>query len=119
MRWTSEQYAEWQRKRAAGVGAVGGSKREQNTAPALEKDAPAEHSRQAGVEYRVSIISCRYRIQDDDNSEAGNKALRDAIAEWLRIDDGDKRIRFIYGQVLAGHDEGTIVKIERLSRYSA
>lgn len=35
---------------------------------------------------------------DDDNLAAGFKAVRDGVADWLRIDDGDKRLRWSYAQ---------------------
>lgn len=33
---------------------------------------------------------------DDDNVAYACKGLRDAIAEWLGIDDGDERVDWIY-----------------------
>lgn len=35
---------------------------------------------------------------DDDNLRSAFKAIRDGIADALRIDDGDRRIRFEYDQ---------------------
>lgn len=62
----------------------------------------------------VSLVCCRRRLLDDDNLSGGCKALRDAIAASLGIDDGDKRIRFEYHQVITTGRPGVIVKIEVL-----
>jgi hypothetical protein len=35
---------------------------------------------------------------DDDNLAGASKAVRDAVAAWLRIDDRDERISFRYHQ---------------------
>lgn len=63
----------------------------------------------------VTIIVCRHTLCDDDNSGmGGTKALRDAIARSLAIDDGDPRIRFAYEQAVAVGPEGTIVMIQKV-----
>ena len=38
------------------------------------------------------------RSADDDNLTAGFKATRDAIADWLHVDDGDSRVTWTVGQ---------------------
>jgi hypothetical protein len=58
----------------------------------------------------VQIVSYRTRELDDDNCTGGSKAMRDAIAESLGIDDGDRRIRFEVSQVI-GTAVGTHVLI--------
>lgn len=36
---------------------------------------------------------------DDDNLQSALKAVRDAVAQWLKVDDGDQdRVRFEYDQ---------------------
>lgn len=35
---------------------------------------------------------------DDDNLSGAMKAVRDAVAEWLGVDDKDERVRYAYGQ---------------------
>lgn len=35
---------------------------------------------------------------DDDNLIGACKAIRDGIADWLRIDDADPRVRYVYEQ---------------------
>jgi hypothetical protein len=40
----------------------------------------------------VSITRVAPRMLDDDNATRSAKAVRDAIAEWLGVNDGDRRI---------------------------
>ena len=77
--------------------------------PAPRPDAPQE-GRARGVV--VSLIGLRRRPLDDDNFVGACKHLRDAIAASLGIDDGDKRIRFQYGQFPTQGREGVLVHIE-------
>jgi hypothetical protein len=51
------------------------------------------------------------RDYDDDNLIAGAKAIRDAIAAWLRIDDGDPRVQYQYAQE-KGDDVGVRILME-------
>jgi len=98
----------------AGMGAVGAVQRKQDSQPRVGKNAPAQQARQSRVAIRVTIIVCRHRLCDDDNSATGGtKALRDAVSETFQIDDGDKRIRFEYGQCETRGSEGCIIRIER------
>ena len=46
----------------------------------------------------VKLTRIAPRKLDDDNLAAGFKATRDGVADWLRVDDGDKRLRFEYAQ---------------------
>lgn len=59
----------------------------------------------------VTLIAVRQKRLDDDNLAGGFKALRDAIAESLGIDDGDERIEWIYRQQVGPKPHGTIVMI--------
>lgn len=68
----------------------------------------------AGHSYRIAIISFRRRRLDDDNFSGGAKALRDAVARWLEIDDGDSRLAWEYHQVIGNGTEQTCVKIDKL-----
>ena len=36
---------------------------------------------------------------DDDNLASGFKSTRDGVADWLGIDDGSKRLTWVYKQV--------------------
>jgi hypothetical protein len=39
------------------------------------------------------------RTLDDDNATASMKAVRDEVASWLRVNDGDRsRVRFVVVQ---------------------
>lgn len=78
---------------------------------ALDRGAKVRGKRKGRVEVVVSIMSLRHREIDDDNLIAGAKPLRDAIAETLQTDDGDRRIRWEYGQFETRAEEGTIVMI--------
>lgn len=60
---------------------------------------------------RVTLIAVRQKRLDDDNLAGGFKALRDAIAESLCIDDGDERIEWVYRQQVGPKPHGTIVMI--------
>lgn len=40
--------------------------------------------------------------------------MRDAVAAWLGIDDGDPRVRWEYGQVETRGAQGVLVKIETM-----
>lgn len=59
---------------------------------------------------RVSPNKC-----DDDNLSGAMKAIRDAIAAWLGVDDGSDLVKYRYAQARGprGHHE---VRIEFLER---
>lgn len=65
------------------------------------------HARVSGL--RVTLIAIRQKRLDDDNLAGGFKALRDAIASSLGVDDGDERIEWIYRQQVGPKPHGTIV----------
>jgi hypothetical protein len=69
--------------------------------------------RQDGPVYRVAIVSLRAKFLDDDNLRGGSKAIRDAIADSLNIDDSERFVDWCYGQVKSD-THGTIVRIEKL-----
>lgn len=60
----------------------------------------------------VSFVCFRVRPCDDDNLQFGCKWLRDAIANSLRIDDGDKRFKWQYQQLKTDGPEGVVVTIQ-------
>lgn len=45
------------------------------------------------------------RRMDSDNLAGALKAVRDGICDWLRIDDGDSRLAFVYHQTRGGPKE--------------
>lgn len=46
----------------------------------------------------VKLTRLSMRTMDSDGLAASCKHVRDAIAEWLRLDDGDERVHFQYAQ---------------------
>ena len=122
-----ERNGEWTKRTATrGLGAVVPGVREQPTRP-LESQAPAKQGgegsvvegrsksrvqvRKCDAGLRVTLIAVRQKRLDDDNLAGGFKALRDAIADSLGIDDGDERIEWIYRQQVGPKPHGTIVMI--------
>lgn len=95
----------------APVGAVESAERKRCPASALEREPQGKQGCRNGLVLVVSLIACRKRVADDDNLVAGCKPLRDAIARSVGIDDGDKRLRWEYGQIVGTGPEGVIVKI--------
>lgn len=54
--------------------------------------------------WRVCITRVGPRAMDDDNRTASAKGVRDAVAAWLGIDDGDDRARWeVRGEVARGY----------------
>jgi len=92
------------------VGGVEKRFTKRDVAAALDKAIQARPERTGSVV--VSLVSYRRKELDSDNLVGGLKPLRDAIANSIGIDDGDKRIRFEYGQIVTTGHEGTMVKIE-------
>jgi hypothetical protein len=43
---------------------------------------------------RVKLVRLGGKKLDSDNLVSGFKAVRDAVAQWLKIDDGSDRFRF-------------------------
>ena len=48
--------------------------------------------------WRVTLHRRGKRMLDDDNLQGGFKAVRDAVARVIGVDDADKRIKFDYSQ---------------------
>lgn len=46
----------------------------------------------------MTRVSPATRPMDDDGVTSSLKACRDAVAHWLGIDDGDKRVRYVCAQ---------------------
>lgn len=42
------------------------------------------------------LMGPRGRMLDDDNLRSALKSVRDSVAEWLRADDADERITWVY-----------------------
>jgi hypothetical protein len=82
---------------------------------AIVKSATGDANEKGGARrVVVSFVCFRSRPCDDDNLHFGCKWLRDAIAQSLGIDDGDKRFRWQYGQLQTNGPEGVAVMIQIL-----
>lgn len=46
----------------------------------------------------VTLTRLAARSLDDDNLAGGFKAVRDGVAEWLRVNDNDPRVTWRYAQ---------------------
>lgn len=46
----------------------------------------------------VRLIRISPRALDDDNLRGALKAVRDGVADWLKVDDRDERVVWEYGQ---------------------
>jgi len=52
--------------------------------------------------WRVALVRFGLRTLDDDNATASMKGVRDEVASWLRVNDGDRsRVHFVVVQELA------------------
>lgn len=63
-------------------------------------------------EVTVTMVSHVKCFLDGDNAINALKPVRDALADWLAVDDGDGRIRWQYGQVETRGREGVCVVVE-------
>lgn len=45
---------------------------------------------------RVTLTRYGHKKQDDDNLRRTLKSVRDVVAEWLGVDDADRRVRWVY-----------------------
>lgn len=82
--------------------------------PHHEREAPRADPPQTGRRRRlvVSLIALRRRPLDPDNNAASFKALQDAIAASLGLDDGDARLVWQYQQMHTFGREGVLVRLE-------
>ena len=51
-----------------------------------------------GLPLEVELVRVAPRSLDSDNLTSSLKAVRDGVADWLGVDDGDERVRWTYGQ---------------------
>jgi hypothetical protein len=52
--------------------------------------------------YVITITRIGPRTLDSDNLAGAAKHVRDGVADWLGIDDGDKRLTWLYDQRSGG-----------------
>ncbi len=61
----------------------------------------------------ITITRIAPRELDGDNLQSGGKATRDGVADWLGVDDGDKRLTWVYQQRKGGVKEyGAEISVE-------
>lgn len=94
------------------VGAVETYQPKPAAAKALASRQPAFKRRKGRLAVVVTFIAHVHRELDTDNLAAACKPLRDSVSTTLGIDDGDKRIRYQYGQVETRGHKGVVVRIE-------
>jgi hypothetical protein len=92
--------------RTTNEGNTGGSLGGKLARKRSEKDATREALPPTGwVSLPCAVILTRLstgnRPQDDDNLRASLKRVRDEIAAWLGVDDGDRRVKWVYRELRA------------------
>jgi len=50
------------------------------------------------IRFTITLTRIGGRTMDGDNLQASLKATRDGVSDWLGIDDGDKRLTWVYRQ---------------------
>lgn len=95
----------------AGAGGLASPERKSDPVRALVTRPKVQRGGKGRLAVCVTIIALKRRFIDDDNIAAGAKALRDAIATSLGIDDADKRVRWQYGFAQTAGPDQTIVHI--------
>lgn len=89
-------------------------KSKQTASSSLDGRSPQRQGRKNRLVVRVTLITLRRRVCDDDNDAAALKPLRDSIARSIGLDDGDPRIKFEYGSARTEGQSGVMVKIEQI-----
>lgn len=63
--------------------------------------------------FAVTLTRCSVGCLDSDNLVASMKAVRDEVAAWLGVDDGDARVEWRVEQRRTTRaQQGTIVRVE-------
>lgn len=93
------------------LGALDRDQRKPSQVSPLDRGHATRQSRKNRLGICVEITAFRRRLLDNDNLIAGCKALRDAIAHSLGLDDGDPRIDWQYRQVVTSQEPGTLVRV--------
>jgi hypothetical protein len=65
---------------------------------AITKALLAKHKPPPAGPIKITLTRIAPRALDGDNLQSGFKATRDSVADWLGIDDGDKRLTWLYAQ---------------------
>lgn len=65
----------------------------------------------------VTLTRCAPRLLDDDNAVGSMKAVRDEVAAWLGVDDGDPRVRFVVVQQKTPKlRQGTLIRVAPMAK---
>jgi len=112
--WTKTKDG-WSAPSRRPVGGLQDPKPEHREIQTLASGVATRSRRKSSLVYRCCIVSCRKsKLADSDNlSGGGAKALRDAIASTLGIDDSDCYIEWTYEQIVS-KTEGTLVLLTKL-----
>lgn len=84
------------------------------SSPPLDGCSAQRQGRKSKLAVRVTLVTLRRRVCDDDNDASALKPVRDAIARSIGLDDGDPRIKFEYGAARTDGQTGVMVKIEQI-----
>src|SRR5690606_5472183 len=90
MRLKSEANASWHEH--------WGSRKKRRDNQKLVTAAELSHHRPPSAPCAVTLTRIAPRPFDSDNLARAFKAVRDQIANWLGIDDGDRRVQWHYRQ---------------------
>lgn len=96
----------------ADLGALPAARPEPDPIPALDQGPKARRSRQRRLAVVVTLVSFRRGRLDPDSLAASTKAIQDAVAASLGVDDGDPRLRWQYEQVRTEGRTGVLVIVE-------
>lgn len=71
------------------------------------------HTRPPTIRLVVTLVRCAPRLIDDDNSIASLKGVRDAVAKWLRVNDGSIDVTWRYEQrKVKRAEQGVLLRFE-------
>jgi len=65
---------------------------------------------------RVQLVRIAGRKLDDDNLRSALKAVRDGIADYLKIDDGSDKIKWEYEQMYLPKTKSIMMTIEVIDK---
>lgn len=106
----------WSKRPRRLLGQVETHSPEPATVPPLERGKQIVQGGPPSVGRRVTMVACRRRLLDPDAVAASMKALTDAIAKTLGVDDADPAVEWEWSQVKTDGEEGVLVKIESRSK---
>ena len=114
--WVRARDGSWSRPPRRAVGQVEANRAEPATVPALDRGEQVKQGGEARLGRRVTMVSLRRRLLDPDAVSFSLKALTDAVALTLGVDDADPSVEWEWSQTKTEGEEGVIVKVERLNK---